>query len=332
MFWPDQYLMDVSNRKEFGCAEQHIAAYITAGDTDIMNRFYEWMETLVFKSPDFIKAACHAYGADIQPHYNLVGMFCIACLNDCLDTARWLVSEYRDGFKFYDYNYQDQYEYINDSGFRIFQKEKYGECLTIRSASDLVDIIMSHNGSNEILKLLKEYFPDAFPKFVTSAPCNNVSMIYYLRRDKRPYDLKSAIFKDVNLVSICTDIPMVAFTTSWRRINPSPLRAMLDLPEDMIVDLTVPWPGTELIVYYGHRKKDYHTYIVAANQKSVIYVFRENYCSLQIGDASTSCYVASNADGTNYMLICNWGDVESQVLMVATGCGSEINISQFNHM
>lgn len=337
LYWPGQYIMGISNRKEFGYAEQQVVAYLnTLDDTDIMHNFYEWMETLVFKSPDFIKAVCHAYGADIQPHYNLAGMFCIACLNDCLDTARWLVSEYREGFKFYDYKYQDQYEHINDLGFRIFQKEKYGECLTIRSASDLVDIIMKHNGFNEILKLLKEYYPDAFPRFVTPVPCNNVLMVYYLRRNKRPYDLKSAVIKDVNLVSMCTGIPMVPATTKWRGIGittgATPAGLPADLPEDMIVDLVIPWHGTELIVYYGYRKKDSNTYIVVANQKSVIYVFREDYCSLQTGDAGTECSIASTADGTNYMLIDNYGDVESQVLVVTTSGGSEINISQLNHL
>ena len=342
----------IGKHAKFGDAERKVVEYFRANgfawdDWDEEHLMW-WLETLALKDVDFITAACKAYDIDLHS-YDLSFMFSIACLNGLTKTARWLIEERRTEWRFSSHGFEYNTGFY---GFELFPDnllkymDDYSSEYVITGADHLLDLILRTQldpaKRTEILELMAEFYPDAFPTFnvpssaelVASKASDSISMYYYEGEGReRCYNLERAIS--------CTDLfkycikPNVALpnlnTVLWRDVPnaliETPLtmkyimnedawkkRRIKGLPKDMHIDMIVPWFDLEL--YYGSStRKNRNTYIVLAKSSEIIYIFKEDGCALQQGDAGTS-FKTGRIKDCNYMFIDNYGDVESHILLV----------------
>jgi hypothetical protein len=323
------------HRDQFGSVENTVLTYLEARDEGLMSDIYEWIDSMAGKGVAFIKAMCQAYGPGLDlRRYKLGTLFCITCLNGYCETARWLASEYRENIKIEGIRV-DQMHWHN---VQLAPKKLFGKDyqLEINDSCDLLDYVLkcSFNKTTlvEVLDLLKKYFPDAFIKLETPSAenviytdqSNQISLLLYTfgQSEKRKYSLSFAARSTygIDLIGYCTDTKnhlgeKWLSKYHWYGLGYEVKHSYEQksfLPSDMETGyLVIPWKRAGLTVYYGNAKtSDCNTYIVVARGEIPIYTYREGYCSLQLGDAGTEVCITDN-----HMLIDNWGDVESQVLI-----------------
>lgn len=345
----------IGMRAKFGDAERKVVEYFRANGF-AWNAWDEenlswWLETLALKDVDFITAACKAYDVDLHS-YDLSFMFSIACLNGLTKTARWLIEERRTEWRFSSHGFEYSTGFY---GFELFpnnllkyMRGGYSSEYFITGPEHLLNLILRTQlypaKRTEILELMAEFYPDAFPKFYVPSSAelvkasDSISLYYYEGEecedsDERCYNLERAI-SSTDLFKYCIKpnvaLPLNLDTVNWKDVSDNlietPLtmkyimhmdawkkRRIKGLPKDMHVDMIVPW--FDLEIYYGSSNGARDTYIVLAKSSKIIYIFKEDGCALQQGDAGTSFKTGRTKD-CNFMFIDNYGDVESQILLV----------------
>lgn len=318
-------------RKEFGQVETAVLTFLRSQGAHVGNG-YEWIDDMAGKGVTFIKALCQAYGPELDlQKYKLGSLFCITCLNGYCETARWLVTEYKD-------NIEISGTILEPSSNRCIPLAPEsifngGYWIKINSSSELLDYVMkcplTKPRLKEILDILKEHFPEAF--IVLNTPSvgqqNGISILTYdygpavHACDIRTYDLKLAVYAtgriSIDLVGYCTNTnnylgdKLLTSKITWRKFVARDMVTKADfLPADMKNAIFIPWEETGLTVYYGDTgRPKFETYIVVTRGDTPIYIYHERDLCLQPKD------VMYGYSSDNHMLIENWGDGGSQVFI-----------------
>lgn len=306
--------LTMGKRDKFGEPERMVIKCIR--EAGIENTASDCLDSLVLRSVEFIQAVCQELKLDLND-WDLTRMFSLACLNGNAETARWLASTYLDKITFQAIALGEGDD-MCDMAPPILR-----ECeVEIFSPADLFKYILKcklgQDKKIKVLDVIKEYFPSAFPKLeicnntISSTDCQ-IKMVAVNTDEEDGITLRVLISHgligywdpELNVPRGGWNLVSKAYDFIYDKMPEA------NLPEDMKTEMAFPWPGTEFKIFYGNKKDPTcGDYLVVVRDKTPVFVYHNIHRAFQVGDAGVDVLVSGN-----HMIIDNWGDVASQILL-----------------
>lgn len=282
-----------TERRQFADRERKVFRYLRSN--------YEWepdgyfFESIaILNDVEYLacineEAKCKWLDTNVAPFYT-------ACLSGHTAMVRWLIENQGPiVFDLSSYCIEDGV-ITSDNGFKTAISPTL-DCFDITSPKSLIIHVYlsktTKKDMDDILQILENLYPEHASGSISWHP-NPKDMIVSCP------EITYEFFTDYDTLKLAG----IKYT-GWRNIK---------INKDNLRTYIIPWVAANLTVYYGDYTENYNTCIVVKRNDDIISSYREPGCSLQIGDADMAA-VCCQVETDHYLLIENWGDVSSRVLM-----------------